>query len=194
MPDLYIYIYACTYTYWAWPFFGLLQGGVATQCIQIELVDLKRRPSGLQHAGVPESRCSGNDRSLEFWCLGEAVFYILYYSIHIYYKHIERERERERDQLYSAGSFSTGLGHRLDSLVHLLCNFGRDPGAWRDSSRSVHLAINFANLASKPLVTPAAWIWHLDLRRASVLKMAETGSCAFSSTGQMSFCYISFII
>ena len=81
----------------SWPFFGLLQGGVATQCIQLELVDLKRRPSGLQHAGVPESRCSGNDRSLEFWCLGEAVFYILLYSIHIYCIHREREREREKE-------------------------------------------------------------------------------------------------
>ena len=147
-------------------------------------LDLKRRLSGLQHAGVPESRRSGNDISLEFWCLGEVVFYILYENIHR-----EREREGERDQLYSAASLSAGLGHCPDSLVHLLCNFGRDPGAWRGSCHSDHLAINLVNLASKKTTCDAgsaAWIWHL-VRRASVLKMAETGSCAFSSTGQMSF-------
>ena len=113
---IYIYIYTHVLVLIeSWPFFGLLQGGVATQCIQLELVDLKRRPSGLQHAGVPESRCSGNDRSLEFWCLGEAVFYILLYSIHIYCIHRERERERERERKRST-LFSWIFFHRAWSL------------------------------------------------------------------------------
>ena len=195
MPDLYIYIYLRMHLYLLSLTFLRALTGWGRHPMHSDWIGRSQTTT----VRSPTCRCTWIEVFRQRQIFGVLMFGrscilypILFYTI--YYKHIERERERERDQLYSAGSFSTGLGHRLDSLVHLLCNFGRDPGAWRDSSRSVHLAINFANLASKPLVTPAAWIWHLDLRRASVLKMAETGSCAFSSTGQMSFCYISFII
>ena len=113
------------------------------------------------------------------------LYLIIFYTNNI---HIDRERGRKRSTLFSwiffrrAWSLPWFFGASIVQLrQRSRCRFR--------GCRSVHLAINFVNLASKPLVTPAVWIWHLDLRRASVLKMAETGSCAFSSTGQMSFCH-----
>ena len=85
-----IYIYICND--WVLTSFRALRGWGCgpMHSAWIGQLDLKRRLSGLQHAGVPESRRSGNDMSLEFWCLGEVVFYIFYENIHI-----EREREKE---------------------------------------------------------------------------------------------------
>ena len=91
-----IYIYICND--WVLTSFRALRGWGCgpMHSAWIGQLDLKRRLSGLQHAGVPESRRSGNDISLEFWCLGEVVFYILYENIHR-----ERERGRKRPTLFS---------------------------------------------------------------------------------------------
>ena len=95
------------------------------QCIQLELVNLISNDdcqvSNMQvylNRGVQATTYLW---SSDVWAKLYSIFYMKIYT--------EREREGERDQLYSAASLSAGLGHCPDSLVHLLCNFGRDPGA-----------------------------------------------------------------